>query len=109
MPTTADEAIVRNNGALNITATDGNANAASIRIGAGAVTGERQSLGRAKTLAGLFPICACCKRIRDDQGYWQQVEAYISEHSDAVFTHGICPECFKEAKEELKSSKAEAA
>jgi PAS domain S-box-containing protein len=67
------------------------------------------ALGRAKTLAGLFPICACCKRIRDDQGYWQQVEAYISEHSDAVFTHGICPECFKDAKEELKSSKVQAA
>jgi PAS domain S-box-containing protein len=68
-----------------------------------------EALGRAKTLAGLFPICACCKRIRDDQGYWQQVEAYISEHSDAVFTHGICPECFKDAKEELKNSKVEAA
>ena len=68
-----------------------------------------EALGRAKTLAGLFPICACCKRIRDDQGYWQQVEAYISEHSDAVFTHGICPECFKDAKEEMKDSKAETA
>ena len=67
------------------------------------------ALGRAKTLAGLFPICACCKRIRDDQGYWQQVEAYISEHSDAVFTHGICPECFKDAKEEMKDSNAETA
>jgi PAS domain S-box-containing protein len=68
-----------------------------------------EALGRAKTLAGLFPICACCKRIRDDQGYWQQVEAYISEHSDAVFTHGICPDCFKDTKEEMKSSKVQAA
>jgi PAS domain S-box-containing protein len=68
-----------------------------------------EALGRAKTLAGLFPICACCKRIRDDQGYWQQVEAYISEHSDAVFTHGICPECYKEAEQELKSTKVKAA
>lgn len=59
-----------------------------------------EALGKAKTLAGLLPICACCKRIRDDHGYWQQVEAYISEHSDAVFTHGICPECFKEARAE---------
>jgi two-component system, cell cycle sensor histidine kinase and response regulator CckA len=53
------------------------------------------ALKRAKTLAGLLPICASCKRIRDDSGYWQQVEAYIAEHTDAVFTHGICPECFK--------------
>ena len=67
------------------------------------------ALGRAKTLAGLLPICASCKRIRDDQGYWQQVEAYISEHSDAVFTHGICPECYKEARAERagRSSKVE--
>ena len=59
------------------------------------------ALKRAKTLAGLLPICANCKRIRDDHGYWQQVEAYISEHSDAVFTHGICPECFTAAKSEI--------
>lgn len=57
-----------------------------------------EALGRVKTLAGLLPICANCKRIRDDHGYWQQVEAYIAEHSDAVFTHGICPECFTSAK-----------
>ena len=57
-----------------------------------------EALGRARTLAGLLPICPCCKRIRDDQGYWQQVESYISEHSDAVFTHGICPDCVKEPK-----------
>jgi PAS domain S-box-containing protein len=57
-----------------------------------------EALGRAKTLAGLLPICASCKRIRDDHGYWQQVEAFIAEHSDAVFTHGICPECFTAAK-----------
>ena len=51
-----------------------------------------EALGRAKTLAGLFPICACCKRIRDDQGYWQQVEAYISgSDSDAVFTQWHLP------------------
>jgi|GEM_PF-840636 len=41
----------------------------------------------------LLPICASCKKIRDDQGYWQQIEAYISEHSQATFTHGICPAC----------------
>jgi PAS domain S-box-containing protein len=59
-----------------------------------------EALGRAKTLAGLLPICGECKRIRDDQGYWQQVEAYISQHSDAVFTHGICPDCLKAARSE---------
>jgi PAS domain S-box-containing protein len=68
-----------------------------------------EALGRAKTLAGLLPICACCKRIRDDQGYWQQVEAYISEHSEAIFTHGICPDCFKQERVEAKKeSNAEA-
>lgn len=46
-------------------------------------------------LSGLLPICASCKKIKDDHGYWTQVEAYISEHSEAVFSHGICPECAK--------------
>ena len=51
------------------------------------------ALARVKTLAGLLPICASCKKIRDDNGYWQQVETYIQQHSEADFTHGICPEC----------------
>lgn len=46
-----------------------------------------------KLLRGLLPICACCKKIRDDDGYWQNVESYISRHSEATFTHGYCPEC----------------
>lgn len=46
-----------------------------------------------KQLSGLLPICASCKKIRDDQGYWQQIEMYVQEHSDAYFSHGICPEC----------------
>lgn len=46
-----------------------------------------------KTLRGMLPICSWCKRIRDDRGSWAQVEAYVSEHTEAVFTHGICPEC----------------
>lgn len=54
-----------------------------------------------KTLAGIIPICSSCKKIRDDQGYWNQLEAYISEHSDAQFSHGLCPECFKRLSEEL--------
>jgi two-component system, cell cycle sensor histidine kinase and response regulator CckA len=52
-----------------------------------------QALKQAKTLRGLLPICASCKKIRDDQGYWQQVEVYIEEHTEAGFTHGLCPGC----------------
>ncbi|MBN2297111.1 MAG: PAS domain S-box protein, partial [Deltaproteobacteria bacterium] len=55
----------------------------------------RKALADVKTLSGLVPICANCKKIRDDKGYWNQIESYISEHSNAVFTHGICPECAK--------------
>lgn len=49
-----------------------------------------------KTLKGLIPICASCKNIRDDKGFWENVENYISKHSEAEFTHSICPECVKE-------------
>jgi PAS domain S-box-containing protein len=55
----------------------------------------QQALANVRTLRGLLPICAWCKQIRDDEGYWQTVEAYIQTHSDAEFTHGICPECFE--------------
>lgn len=48
-----------------------------------------------KVLQGLLPICASCKKIRDDRGYWKQLERFISEHSEAEFSHGICPECAK--------------
>ena len=51
------------------------------------------ALSHVKTLSGLLPICASCKKIRDDRGYWQQVETYIKERSNADFTHGICPDC----------------
>ena len=54
-----------------------------------------QSLEKVKLLSGMLPICASCKKIRDDQGYWQQVEEYISDHSEAIFSHGLCPECLK--------------
>ncbi len=58
------------------------------------IIGElQQALDNVKTLTGLIPICASCKKIRDDKGYWNQLEQYIIEHSDAKFTHGICPEC----------------
>ena len=67
-----------------------------------------EALAHAKTLSGLLPICAHCKRIRNDDGYWQQVEAYIAEHSHAVFTHGICPQCFKGALEESQKAESNA-
>jgi CheY-like chemotaxis protein len=52
------------------------------------------ALSRVKRLQGLLPICSYCKKIRDDQNYWQQVDAYITEHTEAAFSHGICPECY---------------
>ena len=48
-----------------------------------------------KTLSGIVPICANCKNIRDDSGYWRQVEEYVSNHSEAIFSHGICPDCME--------------
>jgi len=54
-----------------------------------------EALGKVKQLSGLLPICASCKKIRDDKGYWNQIESYIKEHSEAEFSHGICPECLK--------------
>ncbi|MCX6226524.1 MAG: PAS domain-containing protein, partial [Bacteroidia bacterium] len=54
-----------------------------------------QALSEIKTLSGLIPICSSCKKIRNDEGYWEQVEVYVGKHSDAQFSHGICPECMK--------------
>jgi len=59
------------------------------------------ALSKVKTLSGLLPICANCKRIRDDKGYWSQVEAYIGKHTEAEFSHSICPECIKSLYPEL--------
>jgi PAS domain S-box-containing protein len=61
----------------------------------------REALSRVKLLSGFLPICASCKKIRDDSGYWRQIEAYISEHSEAEFSHGICPECARKLYPEL--------
>ena len=61
----------------------------------------QSSLDNVRQLRGLLPICAYCKRIRDDHNYWQRVEVYVSEHTDATFTHGICPSCLEDAKAEL--------
>ncbi|MBI5375262.1 MAG: PAS domain S-box protein [Candidatus Schekmanbacteria bacterium] len=57
------------------------------------ITDLQGAIANIKTLSGLIPICASCKKIRDDSGYWNMVESYISEHSEAEFTHSICPEC----------------
>jgi CheY-like chemotaxis protein len=53
----------------------------------------RQALDHIKTLRGIIPICMSCKKIRDDQGYWNQLESYVSKHTEAEFSHGVCPEC----------------
>ncbi len=64
----------------------------------------QNAFSKIKTLKGLLPICAWCKKVRDDKGYWNLLETYIAEHSEADFTHGICPECMakidKEEEEE---------
>jgi uncharacterized PurR-regulated membrane protein YhhQ (DUF165 family) len=55
----------------------------------------KQTLSEVKTLRGYLPICSHCKKIRDDQGYWQQIETYMREHTEAEFSHSICPDCAK--------------
>jgi AmiR/NasT family two-component response regulator len=62
-----------------------------------------KALAKIKTLRGLIPICASCKKIRNDTGYWQQLEEFIAEHSEADFTHGLCPECVKKIEIEVKA------
>ena len=59
------------------------------------------ALGDIKTLSGLLPICASCKKIRDDKGYWNQIEVFIRDRSDAEFSHGICPDCIQQLYPEL--------
>ena len=53
------------------------------------------ALAQVKQLQGLLPICSYCKKVRDDKNYWQQVESYISQHTEVKFSHGICPDCWK--------------
>jgi response regulator RpfG family c-di-GMP phosphodiesterase len=63
-----------------------------------------QALQNVKNLQGLLPICCYCKKIRDDSNYWQRVEEYISHHSEARFSHSICPDCFDQiVKKELQA------
>jgi len=54
-----------------------------------------EAIIKIKTLQGLLPICSYCKKIRNDQDYWQQIETYVAEHTQAEFTHGICPDCLE--------------
>ena len=65
----------------------------------------RRALENVKILSGFLPICASCKKIRDDEGYWQRVEEYISAHSEVVFSHGICPECAEKLYPDLTNVK----
>lgn len=66
----------------------------------------RDALAQVKTLRGMLPLCANCKKVRDDEGYWHQVDVYIRDHSEAQVSHGICPECteklYPEYAEKLK-------
>jgi len=66
----------------------------------------QDALAEVKTLSGLLPLCSSCKRIRDDKGYWQQIEAYIRDHSEAEFSHSVCPECAKKLYPEVFDKEA---
>jgi PAS domain-containing protein len=67
----------------------------------------KRALAEVKTLSGLLPICASCKRIRDDGGYWNQIESYIKTHSEVQFSHGLCPECITKLYPDLEDLNAE--
>ena len=69
------------------------------------VAALQDALSRVKRLQGLLPICSYCKRIRGDDQYWQQVDSYITEHSDAEFTHGICPPCSQKLMAEIEQER----
>lgn len=60
-----------------------------------AIANLEKALSEIKTLRGILPLCSFCKKVRDDEGYWEQVDIYIRKHSEADISHGICPECFK--------------
>ena len=61
------------------------------------------ALADVKQLSGMLPICSSCKKVRDDHGYWSQIETYLSEHTEATFTHGVCPDCARAFREEMKA------
>lgn len=66
----------------------------------------QEALAKIKVLSGIIPICMMCKKIRNDQGYWKQLEVYISEHSDALFSHGLCHECGEKQLKEFEAFSA---
>jgi len=68
-----------------------------------------EALTRVKQLRGLLPICAYCKKIRDDRNYWQQVGHYVTEHTEAQFSHGICPDCYQKVRQELRKARPQGA
>jgi hypothetical protein len=66
----------------------------------------KEALENVNTLSGLLPICSICKKIRDDRGYWNQLEAYLSRHTDARFSHGVCDDCYREKYPEVYAKRA---
>jgi PAS domain S-box-containing protein len=67
----------------------------------------KEALAKVKTLSGMLPICASCKKIRNDSGYWEQIEVYIRNHSEAEFSHGLCPDCVEKLYGQYKKKKKE--
>ena len=67
----------------------------------------KEALSKVKQLSGMLPICASCKKIRDDKGYWNQIESYIHEHSEAEFSHSMCQECANKRYPEIYNDKSE--
>ncbi len=67
----------------------------------------QEALARIKTLRGMLPICSSCKKVRDDRGYWNQIEQYLKEHSDVEFTHSLCPGCAKKYLQGIDESDKE--
>lgn len=84
---------------------------ASLVFQMGELTRAMEELKKAtedvRTLRGIIPICAHCKQIRDDKGYWNQVEVYVRDHSEASFSHGICPQCMKKLYPDFKWDEVE--
>jgi PAS domain S-box-containing protein len=65
-----------------------------------------QAISEIKSLSGMLPICAKCKKVRDDRGYWNSIESYLSDHTEATFTHGVCPDCAQELRQEMQERRA---
>ncbi|UCG78100.1 MAG: hypothetical protein JSV21_11170 [Nitrospirota bacterium] len=68
------------------------------------ISGLQNALERVKLLSGLLPVCSSCKKIRDEEGHWTQIELYIRDRSEADFTHSVCPDCFKRLYPEIKNN-----